>query len=74
MKLIDELYEKNIIQYGNFTLKSGKTSNIYIDLRKVMSFPELHKKICNEINKKINQDVDLICGTPYEAVSYESNI
>ena len=74
MNIINELKEKNIIQYGNFKLKSGIESNIYIDLRKVISFPKLHKEICNKIMKKINPDIDLICGTPYGAVSYASYI
>ena len=74
MHIINELQEKNIIQYGNFKLKSGIESNIYIDLRKVISFPKLHKEICNKIMEKINPDIDLICGTPYGAVSYASYI
>ena len=74
MNIINELQEKNIIQYGNFKLKSGIESNIYIDLRKVISFPKLHKEICNKIMEKINPDIDLICGTPYGAVSYASYI
>ena len=53
MDIIQELNQKSIIQYGNFILKSGKISNVYIDLRKVMSFPELHKTICHEIMNKI---------------------
>ena len=55
MHIINELQEKNIIQYGNFKLKSGIESNIYIDLRKVISFPKLHKEICNKIMEKIKQ-------------------
>ena len=74
MFVLKELQDKNIIQHGEFKLKSGKISNIYIDLRKVMSFPNLHKQICHEIIGKINHDVDLICGTPYGAVSYASYI
>ena len=74
MDIIHELHEKHIIKYGNFELKSGIKSNIYIDLRKVMSFPNLHKEICNKIIEKINPNIDLICGTPYGAVSYASYI
>ena len=74
MNILNLLQEKNIIQYGDFKLKSGIKSNIYIDLRKVISFPKLHKEICNKIMEKINPDIDLICGTPYGAVSYASYI
>jgi|TARA_Y100000992_G_scaffold172588_2_gene116274 uridine monophosphate synthetase len=72
--LLETLYEKKIIQQGNFKLKSGEISNIYIDLRQVISYPEIHKEICNQISKKINSDINLICGTPYGAISYASYI
>jgi len=72
--MIDELINKNIIQKGQFTLKSGKTSNIYIDLKKVISYPQLHGELCNEITKLINPNCDLICGAPYGAVSFTSYI
>ena len=72
--LLKSLYEKKIIQQGRFTLKSGEISNIYIDLRKVISYPEIHHKICIQISKRINPNINLICGTPYGAVSYASYI
>ena len=72
--MIQKLYEKNIIKRGKFKLKSGEISNIYIDLRNVISYPEIHQGICFEIIKNINKDIDIICGTPYGAVSYTSYI
>ena len=57
-----------------FKLKSGEISNTYIDLRNVISYPEIHREICCEISENINKDIDLICGTPYGAVSYTSYI
>lgn len=72
--MIKKLYEKNIIKRGEFKLKSGKISNTYIDLRNVISYPEIHREICCEISEKINKDIDLVCGTPYGAVSYASYI
>ena len=72
--MIDELINKNIIQEGKFTLKSGETSNIYINLKKVISYPQLHLKLCSEIIKTVNPNNDLICGTPYGAVSFTSYI
>ena len=77
MNLIDEFLKNGIIETGNFTLKSGKKSDIYIDLRKSISFPNIHKKICDQLAEKIkvsHLDNLLICGTPYGAISYTSYI
>ena len=37
--LFSKLYGLEIIKYGTFTLKNGTTSNIYIDLRKLINYP-----------------------------------
>lgn len=81
---LQQLKNFNIIKEGDFTLKSGVKSNIYVDLRQVMSFPELHKNICKLIIQKIDKHFNnfenfnkndlLICGTPYGALSYSSFI
>ena len=72
--MIKRLIDKNIIERGEFTLKSGEKSNIYIDLRKVISYPELHRDICEEISNRLETNVDVICGTPYGASPYASYI
>lgn len=72
--MIEEFVKNNIVQYGDFLLKSGEKSSIYINLKKIISFPKLHGKISNMIASKIRSDVDLICGTPYGAISFTSYI
>lgn len=82
MDLIKELKKIDVIQHGKFKLKSGEIADIYIDLRKVISYPNIHKKMCEELYRKINmnlipwgQRVNLrICGTPYGAIPYTSYI
>lgn len=74
MGIIEALKENNIIQYGNFTLSNGSESSIYIDMKKVISFPKLNKEICLELINKINDNTHLVCGAPYGAVSYASII
>ena len=74
--ILEQLQQNKIIQHGEFVLKSGKKSNIYIDLRQIISFPKLHEGICKLLIEKINESgtPDLICGTPYGAVPYSSFI
>ena len=43
--LIRGLYEIGAIRFGQFTLKSGIVSPFYIDLRVVISFPEVLEQI-----------------------------
>lgn len=63
------LYEIGAIQFGEFKLKSGQFSPIYINLRKIISYPDLLKKIAKAIWEKISHcQFDLICGVPYTAL------
>lgn len=71
---MNELQKHNIIINGDFTLKSGKKSKKYVDLKKIISYPNLHLKICNQLIEKINLNIYLICGTPYGAVPFVSYI
>ncbi len=42
--LADGLLEAGCVKFGEFTLKSGATSPIYIDLRRLVAFPALLKE------------------------------
>lgn len=44
-KLILELNKRDIIKFGSFTLKSGAISPIYIDLRVLISYPDVIKEV-----------------------------
>jgi orotate phosphoribosyltransferase len=63
------LYNIGAIKFGEFKLKSGIMSPIYIDLRLIVSYPNILKKVAEAMWEKIkNLDFELICGVPYTAL------
>lgn len=67
--LIDSLYQIGAIKFGEFTLKSGKTSKIYLDLRQIISYPDILREVAQTIWNKVQQcHFDVICGVPYTAL------
>ena len=71
---LNKLIELGCYKEGEFTLKSGRKSNYYIDLRILVSYPEVLKEISNMIYDRI-KDVDgKICGLPYAGIPYAQTI
>jgi len=71
IELVRKLLNKNIIKYGDFTFKSGLKSNVYIDLRSLISYPKLLKEVMDLMYQKIRDsdlDYDLICGIAYSGI------
>ena len=67
--LILKLYEINAVKFGEFKLKSGIISPIYIDLRVTVSYPEVLKMVAEAMWECVkNLNFDLICGVPYTAL------
>lgn len=67
--LIQVLYQIGSIKFGEFTLKSGKTSSIYLDLRQIISYPAVLQQVAQAIWATIqNCEFDIICGVPYTAL------
>lgn len=67
--LISALYKIGAIQFGEFQLKSGKTSSIYINLRKIISYPDLLRTVAQAMWEKTQHcQYDLVCGVPYTAL------
>lgn len=69
MSLIQDLKNVGIVKYGNFTLKSGKQSNIYFNLREIISHPNLLSQVGDMIYEKIKHyNFDRLCGVPYTGI------
>ncbi|GAB5359826.1 hypothetical protein AAMO2058_000575600 [Amorphochlora amoebiformis] len=69
--ILIKLFDIGAVKFGNFTLKSGVQSPIYIDLRVIVSFPELLKAIAEKMYSLVSSrgvKFDTLCGVPYTAL------
>ena len=67
--LADSLLEAGCVKFGEFTLKSGLTSPIYIDLRRLVTYPKLLTQVAAAylpILKSLK--FDRMAGLPYAAI------
>ena len=82
--ILDYIKNNNIVKTGEFTLKSGKTSEYYVDFRPLVSVPLLLKAISNglyskmqsylEDNTQMEHNPVFICGLPYAGIPYSTTI
>ena len=79
--LIRRLFEIGTIRFGEFTLKSGIKSPFYIDLRVVICFPDVLRRIGVLMAAEVSRCAgDRIAGIPYAglplavAASLEGNL
>ena len=73
--IANELLSAGCIKFGEFTLKSGLVSPIYIDLRRIISNPKLLQQVGAAYLPLLEKlQFDRIAGLPYAAIPISTAI
>ena len=69
LRVAAKLHERNCIRFGEFTLASGVTSPVYIDLRLLTGDPAALAQVAQIYARQLhNLGADRIAGVPYAAL------
>lgn len=67
--LINDLIKCNCVKVGEFKLRSGEMSKYYFDMKNLVSYPELLKRVGDAIYEHfIAGNCDLLCGIPIGSI------
>ena len=73
--LILDLHRIGALKFGEFKLKSGATSPFYIDLRSIISYPDIVKHIVVMLKQVLGEkEFDLVTGIPYTALPLAAQV
>ena len=69
-ELIASLYDLGVLQFGQFTLKSGLQSPFYLDFRRIVGRPKILRSISEQLWQLVKErEFEHLCGVPYAALS-----
>ncbi|MGE0207276.1 MAG: orotate phosphoribosyltransferase [Candidatus Babeliales bacterium] len=73
-ELMMDVYDIGSVKFGDFMLKvtdGFMSTPIYLDLRRIMSHPELMKKVVTMMHEAVRTvSYDVVCGVPSAAIPY----
>ena len=75
--ILSKLFLIDAIKTGNFTLKSGELSNLYFDMRVIMSYPNLYQLLFDYAILKypeLFKDINLVSGVEFGGIPFANYI
>jgi len=65
IELAQEFKNIGVLVKGKFILTSGKTSDFYVDMKKVLGYPKVSELICDEFCKLVDKRATCVASIGY---------